>query len=121
MLVETRGLAAAPAARRDFWRASLARLTDDPMRHVLRMAAWNAMGWPERQARDPRWRPALFPPLPRSGHAPTRGAECWPGRMVLEPRPLLPGAIWVRFLPRLERVEEEVECVEKAANESCRS
>ena len=58
MLDETPGLTAAPVETSvgNRW-----RVTDDPMRHVFRMAAWNALGWPELPAPGLRWRPTLSP------------------------------------------------------------
>ena len=56
-LVEMRGLTAAPV---EFSCGHRWRVSDDPMRHVFRMAAWNALGWPVLPALGPRWRPALF-------------------------------------------------------------
>ena len=56
-LVEMRGLTAAPV---EFSCGRRWRVSDDPMRHVFRMAAWNALGWPVLPALGPRWRPALF-------------------------------------------------------------
>ena len=86
------------------WRAS-----DDEMRHVLRMAAWNALGWPESGLVLPRWRPNLSSVV-EEGLRPSWGSsdprcrvtvECWPGERARASR----------FLPQLEGVEEEAATV----------
>ena len=108
-LVETRGLAAAPV---ETFVGHRWRVADDPMRHVLRMSAWNAMGWPERSALCPRWKPAL------SSVVEERARVNWaPSRTSVE-SPV--GARWATrkvFSPRLERVEEEATTVPEAGNE----
>ena len=115
MLDETPGLAAAPVETSvgNRW-----RVTDDPMRHVFRMAAWNALGWPELPAPGLRWRPALSP-LTEEGASfewATWRSPCGvSGRLVDSSV----GACWAtrgRFVPTLERVEEETTCVLEAAN-----
>ena len=108
-LVETRRFTAAPVEISGGHRW---RVADDPMRHVLRMSAWNAMGWPERPALFPRWRPALSPVNEEGARA------SWaPSRTSVES---LVGARWANrgvFSPRLERVEEETTTVPEAVNE----
>ena len=115
MLDETPGLAAAPVETSVGHRW---RVTDDPMRHVFRMAAWNALGWPELPAPGLRWRPALSP-LTEEGASfewATWRSPCGvSGRLVDSSV----GACWAtrgRFVPTLERVEEETTCVLEAAN-----
>ena len=114
-LVQMRGLAAAPV---EFscghrWRAS-----DDPMRHVFRMAAWNALGWPIRPALGPRWRPALFPISEDDARAEgvTRGGLRDDSRKPSYLPADAHGASRGRFLPRLERVEEEAGHLFEAEN-----
>jgi hypothetical protein len=108
-LVETRRFTAAPVEISGGHRW---RVADDPMRHVLRMSAWNAMGWPERPALFPRWRPALS-----SVNEEGARASWAPSRTSVE-SPV--GARWATrevFSPRLERVEEETTTVPEAVNE----
>ena len=111
MLVETRGLAAAPGEISGGCRW---RVADDPVRHVLRMAAWNAMGWPERPASSPRWRPALSS-LTEEGVRVCMLGRCEEAGGV---------ARWYRWCrtsdlpPRLERVEEETPTVMEVVNET---
>ena len=122
MLVETRGLAAAPVKNSGGRRW---RVTDDPMRHVLRMAAWNALGWPEQPAMVPRWRPALSSVTEEGARADwvTRGGLWGISRKLLDLPADAGVAIRGRFLPQLERVEEEeahvLEAVNAPPNEIC--
>ena len=96
------------------WRAS-----DDELRHVLCMAARNALGWPVRGPARPRRRLDLSTvieegPRPSWGSVGRRspvGAACRPGERERASR----------FLPQLERVEEEAaqSMVEAAVEPPC--
>ena len=116
MLDETPGLAAAPVETSvgNRW-----RVTDDPMRHVFRMAAWNALGWPELPAPGLRGRPTLSPSTEEraSFEWATWRSPCGvSGRLV----DLSVGACWAsrgRFCLTLERVEEETTYALEAADE----
>ena len=114
-LVEMRGLTAAPdeSSVGHRWRVS-----DDPMRHVFRMAAWNALGWPILPALGPQWRPALFSISEEDARADgvTRG-DLWDDSGKLSCLPAAAhGAARGRFSPRLERVEEEAAHLFEAEN-----
>ena len=114
-LVEMRGLTAAPV---EFSCGRRWRVSDDPMRHVFRMAAWNALGWPVLPALGPRWRPALFSLSEEDARADgtTRGdLRDYSGKLSYLPADAH-GAARGRFLPHLERVEEEATHLFEAEN-----
>ena len=114
-LVEMRGLTAAPV---EFAGGHRWRVSDDPMRHVFRMAAWNALGWPIHPALDRQWRPALFPLPEEDARADgvTRGdLQDYSGKPSYLPADAH-GATRGRFIPHLERVEEEAAHLFEAEN-----